>query len=145
MPHQLTLHILPGRYAVVRLAVDAAFPTWMNGPGFQAAVRADDELTIVCCQTRVPDGVEAERDWVCLRTIGPFAFDATGIVQSLVSPLSDNGVGVFVLCTFDGEHLLVPGSQAQEALRILKRAGHGVEQAEDRYQAATISDPKDEV
>ncbi len=72
----------------------------------------------------VPHGVEAERGWACLRTIGPFAFEATGIVHSLISPLSLNGVGVFVVCTFDGEHLLIAEGDRQKAIDLLIEAGH---------------------
>lgn len=27
--------------------------------------------------------VEAKQDWICMRTIGPFDFQTTGVVQSL--------------------------------------------------------------
>lgn len=103
---------------------DAALPGWASGPGLSAMIRADDELTIVCDQERVPMEVEAERDWVCLRTIGPFDFQTTGVVQSLISPLSSHGIGIFVLCTFDGEHLLVPAAESRRARDLLTAAGH---------------------
>ena len=72
---------------MARMPADAALPGWASGPGLSAMIRADDELTIVCDQERVPMEVEAERDWICLRTIGPFDFQTTGVVQSLISPL----------------------------------------------------------
>nr|WP_280638119.1 ACT domain-containing protein [Shimia sp. R11_0] len=99
-------------------------PTWLNGPGFRAAVHSDDELTLVCLEERVPSDVETEKGWACLRTIGPFPFDATGIVQALVEPLSDGGIGVFVVCTFDGEHILVPSCEVEKATQVLQAAGH---------------------
>jgi hypothetical protein len=124
MPISLKLRLVAGRYAVVRLASDSPIPHWVSGPGFSAIVRADDELTVVCLEDRVPEGTEAERGWACLRTIGPFDFQATGIVHSLVNPLSSNGIGVFVICTYDGEHLLVAGSDRQKAVDLLVAAGH---------------------
>lgn len=124
MPASLKLRFVPGRYAVARLATESPIPGWASGPGFSSIVRADDELTIVCSDDRVPHGVEAERGWACLRTIGPFAFQATGIVHSLISPLSLNGVGVFVVCTFDGEHLLIAEGDRQKAIDLLIEAGH---------------------
>jgi hypothetical protein len=124
MPASLKLRFVPGQYAVARLAPDSSIPDWASGPGFSAIVRADDELTIVCFDDRVPYGVEAERGWICLRTIGPFAFQATGVVHSLISPLSLNGVGVFVVCTFDGEHLLIAESDRQKAINLLSEARH---------------------
>jgi uncharacterized protein len=121
---QLNLRMVAGRYAVARLAADAAIPAWADGAGFVAIARAEDELTVVCLAERVPAEVEAERDWICLRTLGPFAFDATGIVQALIAPLSANGVGVFVVCTFDGEHLLIAAKDEVLAWDLLLAAGH---------------------
>lgn len=123
-PEPVRIRPVPGRYAVARLSADARIPDWVNGPGFQAIVRSDDEMTIVCLEDRVPRGVEVENGWACMRTVGPFPFDATGIVQSVIAPLSENGLGVFVVCTFDGEHVLVPSSDAQNAKRHLEAAGH---------------------
>jgi uncharacterized protein len=129
MAQTLQLRVVPGRYSVARLDAHADFPGWLKGPGFQAAIRSDDELTVVCLNDRVPGDVQVEKDWVCLRTIGPFAFDATGIVLSLIRPLSDNGIGVFVICTFDGEHMLIPGKDAESAFRHLALAGHRLQGA----------------
>lgn len=124
MSQGLHIKTVPGRYAVVRLKEDAEYPAWLNGPGFQAAIRSDDELTLVCLQDRVPSKVEAERDWYCLRTIGPFPFQSAGIVLSIIAPLSGNGIGVFVVCTYDGEHVLVPAKDAHRARHLLQEAGH---------------------
>ncbi|NGM47850.1 ACT domain-containing protein [Rhodobacter sp. SGA-6-6] len=123
-PLSLRLRFVPGRYAVARLDPESPVPEWASGPGFSAIIRADDELTIVCHEDRVPEGVQAEAGWVCLRTIGPFDFQATGIVHSLIAPLSSNGIGVFVVCTFDGEHLLIAESDCGKARDLLGAAGH---------------------
>lgn len=124
MSYILNIRIVPGRYAVARLEAAAAIPDWFHGPGFKAAVHSEDELTLVCQQDRVPDHVTHEGNWACLRTTGPFPFDASGIVQALITPLSENDIGVFVLCTFDGEHVLVPADKLQDAERHLVGAGH---------------------
>lgn len=124
MPIKLKIKAVAGCYAVARLPAEAIIPDWASGPGFSAIVRADDELTIVCLAERVPADVEAERSWKCLRTVGPFDFDATGIVRALIDPLSSHGIGVFVVCTFDGEHVLVPSQDFMRARDCLSRAGH---------------------
>jgi hypothetical protein len=124
MPTPLKLRFVPGRYSVARLAPDSSIPGWASGPGFSAIIRADDELTIVCHEDRVPEGVEAEHGWACLRTIGPFDFQATGIVHFLIGPLSSNGIGVFVVCTFDGEHVLIADRDRDKARSLLTAAGH---------------------
>ncbi|WP_296102127.1 ACT domain-containing protein [uncultured Agrobacterium sp.] len=124
MPHSINLRIVPGLYGVARLAADASVPDWFNGPGFSALVRSDDELTLICLQDRVPGDIEAEPNWRCLRSLGPIPFNATGILQALIQPISENGIGVFVLCTFDGEHILVPDRDWDRAERLLEEAGH---------------------
>jgi len=129
MNQALKIQFLHGRYAVARLSANADVPKWLNGPGFQALIRADDELTLVCLENRVPNGVDAEKGWNCLRTIGPFPFEAAGIVQSLIAPLSDNGIGVFVICTYDGEHVLIPAQDAGKARHFLEIAGHKVNES----------------
>ncbi|WP_431358276.1 ACT domain-containing protein [Sphingomonas faeni] len=120
----MKLRFVQGRYAVARLSADSPVPDWVSGPGFMAIVRADDELTIVCSDDQVPADVEAERGWVCFRTIGPIPFQATGVVKSLIDPLSSSGIGVFVVCTFDGEHLLVAERDRSKTVDLLIDSGH---------------------
>lgn len=126
MNHNLSVNFVPGRYAVSQLATDIDMPNWFSGPGFMAAVYSDDETTLVCLEDRVPPEIPAEKGWTCLRTVGPFPFDAAGIVQSLIAPLSSNDIGVFVVCTYDGEHVLIPAADTDKAIRHLRAAGHTV-------------------
>jgi hypothetical protein len=112
----LRIRFVPGRYAISRLAAHADIPDWLNGPGFRAVIHADDEVTLICLEDRVPAGITAETGWACLRTLGPFPFDAAGIVQSLIAPLSS-----------DGEHVLIPAHETDRARRLLETAGHVVE------------------
>lgn len=120
----MNLKALPDLYAIARLAADAPIPDWLDGPGLSALVRADDELTIVCRQDRIPSDVTSDRDWAAFRSLGPFAFDETGIVAALITPLSSAGIGVFVLCTFDGEHILCPAKHFAQAQVLLTAKGH---------------------
>lgn len=122
--HTLQIRFVAGNYAVSRLAADAEVPDWFSGQGFKASIHSEDETTLVCLEDRVPADVETERGWACLRTIGPFPFDAAGIVLSLFEPLSANGIGVFVICTYDGEHVLIPASETAKAVQCLEAAGH---------------------
>lgn len=123
----LRLRWVDGRYGIARLDADAPFPDWADGSGFVSISRADDELTVICLQDRIPDDVQADRDWVCLRSVGPFAFDESGVVLQLISPLSKAGLGVFVVCTFDGEHLLVSAKDKERSGALLTDAGHHFE------------------
>ncbi|MGX5849573.1 ACT domain-containing protein [Mesorhizobium sp. PL10] len=124
MAIRVRLKPLPGRYAVSRLEAKDSIPGWADGPGFVSITRTEDELSVVCLQERVPDGVKHDRDWVALKLQGPFAFDETGIVLSVIKPLSENELGIFLVSTFDGDHLLVKAADAPRAAVLLTDAGH---------------------
>lgn len=96
MAIRVRLKPLSGRYAVSRLEAKESIPGWADGPGFVSITRTEDELSVVCLQERVPDGVQRDRDWVALKLQGPFAFDETGIVLSVIKPLSENELGIFL-------------------------------------------------
>ena len=118
------LELLPGQYAVSRLDGTEPIPAWADGAGFVSISRSADELSIVCLQVRVPGGVKSEGGWVRLQLVGPFAFGETGIVLSVVRPLSEAGMGIFVVSTYDGDFLLLKAADLDRGLRLLTEAGH---------------------
>ena len=124
MAKRVRLRRLEGSYSVCRLDVQNAIPAWADGDGFVSISRSDDELSVVCRSERVPAGVRQDGGWSCYKLIGPFAFDETGIVASVISPLSENGLGIFVVSTFDGDHLLLKSESRVRAEETLIAAGH---------------------
>lgn len=124
MTARIRLKQLPRLYAISRLERGDAIPGWADGPGFVSITRTDDELSIVCLQDRVPDAVRQDSDWVAFKFEGPFAFGETGIVLSVIRPLSENGLGIVVVSTFDGDHLLVKATDQAAVRRLLAEAGH---------------------
>jgi hypothetical protein len=78
------------------------------------------------CRSAFPETVKQDRDWTCFKFIGPFAFGETGIVLSVIRPLSENGIGIFVASTFDGDHLLVKVADVDRAANLLSSAGHRI-------------------
>lgn len=128
MTAAIRLRQLAGAYAICRLAHDEAIPAWADGPGFVSISRSDDELSVVCLQDRIPLAVRRDADWTCFKLLGPFKFDQTGIVLSVIRPLSENRIGVFVVSTFDGDHLLVKAADRERAIALLIAAGHEIGQ-----------------
>lgn len=122
----MTLDVLPGRLAVCRLAPDAALAPWMGEGALSSVTRTDAELSVVCDETRVPDGVTAEGGWRALRVRGPLAFDLTGILAALSAPLAEAGVPIFAVSTFDTDVLLVKAGRLADAAAALHAAGHEV-------------------
>jgi len=115
------LRVLPGRYAVCRMAPDAAVPT-----SFFSATRTADELSIVCLEAQAPDNGKSERGWRALQTIGPLEFSLTGILAAIAAPLAAAGVSIFAISTFDTDYVLVKEESLAKSVEALTAAGHRV-------------------
>jgi hypothetical protein len=124
-----TFQVLPGRFSVLRLAPDTPVPQWAIAGDFFSITKTDDELSIVCRQGLAPADVTCSANWSCLKLVGPFAFDETGIVASVTTVIANAGIGVFVVSTFDGDHLLVKAADFHAAVSALKDNGHVVHDA----------------
>jgi hypothetical protein len=123
---RLTLALLQGRYAVSRLDPGCPIPRWAAG-SFVSMTRTHEELSIVCLEDNVPDGVETERDWRGLAVAGRLDFTLVGILSSLLGPLAQASIPVFVTSTFDTDYLFVKQGRLERALEVLRKAGHEID------------------
>jgi hypothetical protein len=126
---RLAIDILPGEYAVARLAADAPTPVNLLDPGEPALVsvtRTPTELSIICPAGLAPESANVEAGWRLLTVRGPLAFTLTGIIAALSSELAAAGIALFSLSTFDTDHLLVRAGDLTRAVEVLNEAGHEV-------------------
>ena len=123
----LKLRLLAPTFAVARLGGDDPLPGWFSfAAPLAAAVRREDELSLVCPEDAVPADAAAERGWRALEVAGPLDFSLTGILASLAAPLADAGVSLFALATYDTDVLLVRSAQLDVAVGALENAGHEI-------------------
>jgi uncharacterized protein len=124
----LTLEVLTGNYAIYRFAPDSSIPDWvLSIKGFSSITRTSDELSVVCeSQNLELEGVKQDSGWTCLKLIGPFAFDLTGILSSVLNPLRDAKIGIFAISTFDTDYVLVKLENLERAVLTLENAGHSI-------------------
>ena len=124
----LNLEVLPGNYAIHRLPPTSSIPDWaLHATGFSSITRTSDELSIVC-QTPNLDLEDIQQDvgWACLKLLGAFAFDLTGILSSVLNPLRDAEIGIFAISTFDTDYVLVKLENLERCILALERAGHTI-------------------
>ena len=107
-----------------RLDSGQPVPAWGLAGGFFAAVQAGSELSIVCEERRVPEGIRAEKGWVALGLEGPFPFSMTGVLAAFLEPLAQAKIPIFAISTFDTDYVLVKQEDTQRAVRALNAAGH---------------------
>ena len=122
----LSLIIMPQRFAICRLSADEPIPTFLSHSQFISITRTSDELSIVLPEEIVPSGWKTATGWRCLKVIGPLDFGLTGILASLLTPLSEAGISIFVISTYDTDHLMVREENLKKATKILLKSGHVV-------------------
>jgi len=121
-----TLMIERGEYAVCQLDADEPLPPWLPSAPFWTVTRAGDELSIICSAEAVPFDCSHERGWRLLRMLGPFPFDLTGILASVLTPLAAADVGILAISTFNTDYILVKHTRVAAAVDALRAAGHVV-------------------
>ncbi len=127
MPGKIKLKQLEGTYAVSQISQQDKIPDWVDGEGFVSINRTDDELSLVCLQNRVPANVTTAFGWICFKFLGPFEFDDAGVLLSVIRPLSESGMGIFAISTYNGDMLLLKQEDVDSAVALLKENGHSVE------------------
>ncbi|GAB3883581.1 hypothetical protein GCM10029964_043190 [Kibdelosporangium lantanae] len=112
------LRVLDGRFVLERVAdprkltLEPGLLALVLGPDGGAAMRRDDT---------------AEDGWVALWN-GDDAHDpeATGMLSAIVGPVAAGGVPVWTAASYDGDLVLVPADRLEDAVGLLRRAGHHV-------------------
>jgi hypothetical protein len=126
----LTLLVVPGELAVVRLPPDAHVPPWAFSPvpgTLWSMTRTDEELSLVRAAEAVPSDARAERGWRALRIAGTIDFAATGVLASILAPLGEVAISIFAVSTFDTDYVLVREQALPAAIDALRAAGHEVQ------------------
>ncbi len=124
-----TLVLEPGEYAVCQLDADEPLPAWLPAAPFWTVTRAGDELSVICSAEAVPPYSSHESGWRLLRMLGPFPFDLTGILESVLTPLAAADVGILAISTFNTDYVLVRHSRLPAAVTALRAAGHVVQES----------------
>ena len=117
--------VLPQSFVIAQLERDADLPNEvLASPGFMSITRTDDELSIVCAEAAATGLARVDSDWRVIKVQGPFAFDQTGVLASFLNPLAAAAIGIFAVSTFDTDYILVKSMNLENAVQVLKDAGH---------------------
>jgi hypothetical protein len=109
---------------VSQVPSDAPIPAWALDGEFFCVVRAGEELSIVCADDRIPDGITTEHGWLALKLEGPIPFSLTGVLASFVQPLAEAQIPVFAISTFNTDYVLIKCEDVERAVIALKEVGH---------------------
>ncbi len=116
----LTLSVLPDRLAVAQLPPGDGLPGWLDWTDpLVGATRSGDELSILCREERVPDGVKAERGWRAFRVEATVDFTLFGVLARIAVPLAQAHVPIFAISTYKTDYVLVKADDLDKAAEVL--------------------------
>jgi hypothetical protein len=125
----LTLALLKDSYALCRLDPYAGVPTWASRGDFWSITRNNEEISIFCPESdAIPANVESERGWRALQLTGEMSFNQTGILDSVVEPLSHAEIPILVVSAFDTNYVLLKQDVLDRAIMVLTENGHTINQ-----------------
>jgi hypothetical protein len=120
----MELRVLPERFSVCKIG-DMADIDW-NG-SFVFVGKTDEEVSLVCTTGTAPeDCVEREDGWRGFRIEGTLDFSLTGIIAKISGLLAENGIGIFVVSTYNTDYVLVKEENLEMAAGVLGNAGYGL-------------------
>ena len=125
----IALRIEPGLYVVARGPLPKGATALLDpdclrcefhGAGETSSVFPESDL-----QATDPDAstLEAERGWRWLRVDGPLPFSAVGILAAIAGPLAAAEIPIFVVSSFDTDHILIPETRLESSVAALRGAG----------------------
>lgn len=89
--------------------------------------RTDAERSLVCRTQDVPDNAAAREDgWRAMRITGTLDFSLIGVLAGISAVLAENGIGIFVLSTYDTDYILTKQKTYARALQLLAQAGYQI-------------------
>jgi hypothetical protein len=120
------LRVLDEPLAIARLPADADVPAWATASELHSITRTPTELSIVCADRDVAEGVTEERGWRGLVVEGTLDLNQVGVLEELAGPLAAAEVPIYVISTYETDYVLVPSESLGTAAAALERAGHSV-------------------
>lgn len=120
----MTIQALPDAFSVCKVAdyslVDRETMFCFTG-------RTDAERSLVCRTQDVPDNATAREDgWRAMRITGTLDFSLIGVLAGISTVLAENGIGIFVLSTYDTDYILTKQKTYARALQLLAQAGYQI-------------------
>ena len=89
--------------------------------------KTDEEKSLVCRTDKVPDNVaEQENGWNAFRIKGVLDFSLVGVLSKISALLAGNGIGIFVVSTYNTDYVFVKEEKMGEALQVLADNGYRV-------------------
>ncbi len=123
----MNLKKISAEFTVCRLQGLEDLKKFSINSGFWFVGKTDEELSLVCETSVVPENTaEREDGFLAFRIEGVLDFSLIGILSKLSTVLADHGIGIFAVSTFNTDYILVNKENYEKALMHLEAAGYTI-------------------
>ena len=124
----MTLTVLPDAFTVCKLhSLGDAAPVQTNG-GIFFLSQTENEISLVCSTAHAPKNTLARKDgWRAFHIAGQLDFSLIGILAEISAILAHEGIGIFVVSTYNTDYVLTKAENLPHALAALQQAGHTIQ------------------
>ena len=89
--------------------------------------KTDEEISLVCLTSDAPaQTLEREDGWKGFRIEGVLDFSLIGILSRITGVLSESGIGIFAVSTYNTDYILVKSDNFNKAAEALTAAGYSI-------------------
>jgi hypothetical protein len=114
------LVLFSNTYSILKLSPSDCVPSFVFESPFFSVTKDELELSIIVSSSYITGRYLNRTDnWKLMRLEGQFGFDETGVLLELISPLSNQEVGIIAVSTFNTDFLMVQMKDYENAKNIL--------------------------
>ena len=115
----ITLNPLSDIFTICQLKDGQTIPASILESEFYSITKTKDERSIVTnCNTSF-ENLKSDKDWRGFKVEGILDFSSVGIINDITRPLKENGIGVFIISTFNTDYIFIKKESFQKAIEIL--------------------------
>ena len=115
----LRLRLLKYRLSICSIE-GGKIPNFSLDSPFLSITKSEDGLSCVCAEGFEPKNAICERGFVAFKIRGKLNFSLVGILNSILKPLSDASISVFVISTHETDYILIKEHETEKAINALK-------------------------
>ena len=118
----MKLEILEGTYVVIKLPFDYMLDQKIFNFQFFNITKTNSEFSLVIRTDENFNFKEFpfEDDWNIFKFAQTLDFSMVGVLENVIKPLSENGISVFVLSTYDTDYVMFKSSNKNKIIKILE-------------------------
>ena len=89
--------------------------------------KTDEEKSLVCITEDVPPNtIQRDDGWMGFRIQGVLDFSLVGILSGISAVLTNHGISIFAVSTYNTDYIFIKEENYQKALDILMTSGYTV-------------------